>query len=522
MNYLMTTELQRLGMSRKVLEKLSSIGIATVEDLAFKRLDDQEGRLVFREKEWKKMVLSARHVLSRKIMPKLTFEESQTGDLIVKNGVLADCYVMLSLVGLTEENVDILQVADGSLCVKAKRFEDEKLQEYNKAVFNNAKFKLKEYLRNAQNQKQLDTIQAIVEARLIQRQEAVFDSYLKELVENRLEETIEFGKRFSLRELAEYLKKLTGELYEDALLVFAQQYGMSDTVVVKSGSEKFTSGFNLAFFGAPGTGKSYASVDLIVGNELEKIPAHGLPGYNRYCGGMTASQFIRIAQAYEGKRFTFIVPEFNEWFKYPGMVEILKQAMERKTLRYETTKFSISPYSFDSFFSVSYNTKIFDTGKYTVTISDPNYKAIEDRMLCRLHTMTKQRFNIILDNMEKQFLSEREYEPRKFRDHLTLVYAIQTHKPLVAEYFSPKQIELSESLVRSLISLAKRIADESNNYLDFSPRLLKRLLQVAAAMSLIKFFGSESTRIIMDDDTCEFTKRLFAEEVNVRLRQSYL
>jgi len=101
-------------------------------------------------------------------------------------------------------------------------------------------------------------------------------------------------------------------------------------VITNAGFRATNTGFNLALFGEPGTGKTFATKDMIFGNENFSVLPHGLPGVNRYCGGMTPAKFIAIGEAYAGRRFNFIITEFNDWFKCRGMVEPLKLAMERR------------------------------------------------------------------------------------------------------------------------------------------------------------------------------------------------
>ncbi|MBC7130124.1 hypothetical protein H5T51_02745, partial [Candidatus Bathyarchaeota archaeon] len=127
-------------------------------------------------------------------------------------------------------------------------------------------------------------------------------------------------------------------------------------------------------------GKSFSTRDMILGKPDAKIPAHGIPGRNRYAAGMTPARFIRIGQAYEGRVFNFIVPEFNDWFKYKGMVEPLKLAMERGIIKYELHREVIGPYRFSGFFSVNYNVATYSKG-YQVTISDPNFSLPYDEII---------------------------------------------------------------------------------------------------------------------------------------------
>ncbi|EQD68435.1 hypothetical protein B2A_00439, partial [mine drainage metagenome] len=65
-------------------------------------------------------------------------------------------------------------------------------------------------------------------------------------------------------------------------------------LVAPTGRVTGTTGFHLALFGPPGTGKTFSIDDLIRGNPRTGVPSHGLPGRNRYCGGITPVQFLHV------------------------------------------------------------------------------------------------------------------------------------------------------------------------------------------------------------------------------------
>lgn len=113
------------------------------------------------------------------------------------------------------------------------------------------------------------------------------NSYLSDLIENRLEETIKFGRNFNIMKLSKYLQNLFGPiLYFDSLLSLTQQYGLANVEVINPhGKVCKRTGWSLALFGDPGNGKSFATRDMIFGKASIGLPAHGIPGRNRYCGG---------------------------------------------------------------------------------------------------------------------------------------------------------------------------------------------------------------------------------------------
>ena len=364
------------------------------------------------------------------------------------------------------------------------------------------------------------------ELQVIEKMDHELSDYLNELLKYRVEETVRFGESFSISYLADYLKGLFGSvLYFDSLLSITQQYGLADVEIVHSkGRTGMRTGWNLSLFGEPGTGKSFSSRDFIIGKLDAKIPPHGVPGRNRYAGGMTPARFIRIGQAYSGKVFNFIVPEFNDWFKYKGMVEPLKLAMERGKIKYETHREVIGPYRFSSFFSVNYNVAALRRG-YEVTVQDPNFSAIEDRMLCRLHRLTKQRFVEIAESQIRLAFGEVDIgeEAQQIRDHLSLVYAIETNHPLTPSRFSRKPVMLTPKTQEILMKARKAILDEiPHEFVSFSARLEDRAIRFACAASLLSYFQSDLDYITVSEEALNYAIRLYVEEASVRSREEFI
>jgi hypothetical protein len=359
----------------------------------------------------------------------------------------------------------------------------------------------------------------------IAKMDAELNEHLSSLLKTRLDSTVRFGKTFSVQALADYLQKLFGAiLYFDSLLSITQQYGLADVQIVhERGKTGIRTGWNLSLFGEPGTGKSFSTRDMILGKLDAKVFPHGIPGLNRYAGGITPARFIRIGQAYVGRTFNFIVPEFNDWFKYKGMVEPLKLAMERGEIKYELHREVIGPYRFNNFFSVNYNVATFGRG-YEVTVQDPNFNAIEDRMLCRLHRLTKQRFVEIAESQMRLAFGEIDIEKgaKQIRDHLALVYAIETKHPLVASRFTPKPVlitpEVYETIEKARNAILEHIPRE---FVSFSARLEDRAIRFACAASLLNYFQSSSDYIEVSPDALKYAMQLYVEEASVRSRQEF-
>jgi len=353
----------------------------------------------------------------------------------------------------------------------------------------------------------------------VKKSEALFNSYLEKLLEERLEETLEFGKRLNIAFITEYLVEMFGPaLYYDALLALAQQYAMTNTLVTNpEGGTAFYTGFHLALFGSPGTGKTFAVKDLMLGNPDKGVRGHGIVGVNRYCGGMTPAFFIRIGEAYQGKRFNFVVTEFNDWFKFKGMVEPLKLALEQGEIRYETKTETVGPYKFSSFFTTNYNTKVEGPILYKITISDPNFNAIEDRMLVRLHRMTKQRFKELLDSQRRLAMGEIKMKyADAIRDHLTLVYAIQTEHDLVRDRFKKRRIVIRPQAYEKVKQALDLILEQLPGELKFSPRVQDNALKLASAFSLPSFFAQQDDKLEVSEEALNLALKFLVEEIAVR------
>lgn len=365
-----------------------------------------------------------------------------------------------------------------------------------------------------------------LERQEIEKMENELNQYLSDLLKNRLDATIKFGKTFSVTTLADYLRKLFGPvLYFDSILSITQQYSLADVEIIHGrGKTGMRTGWNLSLFGETGTGKSFSTRDMILGKPDAKIFPHGIPGPNRYVGGMTPARFIRIGQAYVGRVFNFIVPEFNDWFKYRGMVEPLKLAMERGEIKHELYREVIGPYKFSSFFSVNYNVGTFGRG-YEVTVQDPNFNAIEDRMLCRLHRLTKQRFIEIAQSQMRLAFGEIDIEKgaKKIRDHLTLVYAIETRHPLVRARFPPKPVLITPKTYEIIEKARNAILEQiPREFVTFSARLEDRAMRFACSASLLNYFQSNLEYIPMNEDALKYAIQLYVEEASVRSRQEFM
>ncbi len=353
----------------------------------------------------------------------------------------------------------------------------------------------------------------------IRSMDSEFIDHLREVLRDRYEATVAFGRTFNVEKLAAYLTELFGEeLFFDSLISLLQQYALADApLVAPTGRTTGATGFHLALFGPPGTGKTFSIDDLVRGNPRSGVPPHGLPGRNRYCGGITPVQFLRVGAAYTGRTFNFIVPEFNDWFKYRGMVEPLKLVMEQREVKWETTLGTVGPYTFRSFFSVNYNVRTSGAQDYWTTIGDPNFAALEDRMLLRFHPMTRARFRAVEASAERLELGELDFAlAGRIRDHLTLLHAAETGHPLLAGKLRRRPVRLDRSLYDRLREVSEE-ALKNTRYPKFSPRLKLRAVRLAAAAALLRGLSDPSAEsLAIGKLEVDFARRFYEEEIRAR------
>ena len=232
---------------------------------------------------------------------------------------------------------------------------------------------------------------------------------------------------------------------------------------------------------------------------------------------MTAARFIRIGEAYDGRRFNFIVPELNSWFKYSGMVEPLKLAMEQREIKYEIKDEVVGPYKFSSFFSVNYNTRVSPSG-YRVTISDPNFNAVEDRMLCRLSSLTKKRYDAIAESQRRIMLGEVNLQDTAttIRDHLMLTNASQVGFPNLPKDISAKPVLLTDDIFQRFSQTRKHILSKFDKIVPFSPRLEARAIRLCCALSTIESLRITQEKIPISNHALQLALKFYEEECQTR------
>jgi hypothetical protein len=198
------------------------------------------------------------------------------------------------------------------------------------------------------------------------------------------------------------------------------------------------------------------------------------------------------------------------------MVEPLKLVMEQREVKWETTLGTVGPYTFRSFFSVNYNVRTAGADDYWTTIADPNFAALEDRMLLRFHQMTRARFRAVEASAERLELGELDFElAQSLQDHLILVHAIETQHPLVAGRFPRKAVRLERALYDTLRGVSESALARSARP-KFSPRLKSRAVKLAAAAALVGYFSSAAPAISVGAAEGALGERFYEEEIRAR------
>lgn len=384
--------------------------------------------------------------------------------------------------------------------------------------WNKIKQKLERYKKGIIKPKTtLSTQKAKEELKEIKEMDKKFQKHIKNLDK---ENTVDRTRNLSIQKLEKNFKKQFGEqIYLDPLLSIIQQYSITDVPILNPNNNQtgINTGFNLSFFGDAGTGKTFSSVDIILGNE--NLPAFGIPGRNRYCSGMTPAAFVRKGEAYQGRKFNFLIPEFREWFTHSdSMTEFLKLALERKKVRYETYREEISPYKFNSFFNVNYNVDVSNQSWKTIS-NDPHFRALRDRLLTRLHVMNKNRYQQIAKSQTNLLLEKKQIMElaNKIRDHISLIYATHTNEI---------EIEMEEN--KSGIILTDDVQDRLEKFREkilageivASPRIEKRMIQVAASATLLEYWNTYKDPLPISNEAWEFAEKVLSEELETRRNEA--
>jgi hypothetical protein len=172
---------------------------------------------------------------------------------------------------------------------------------------------------------------------------------------------------------------------------------------------------------------------------------------------------------------------------------------------------------------VNYNVRSSGAESFATTIADPNFAALEDRMLLRFHPMTRERFRAVEASAERLELGQLEFGlADRIRDHLTLVHAAAVHHPLVSGKLPSRPVRLAPELYTKL----RQISEEglaASPHPGFSPRLKSRAIKLAAAGALLRSLQRvQDGPLVIGAEETEFAERFYRAEIQVRkVRSGY-
>ena len=110
---------------------------------------------------------------------------------------------------------------------------------------------------------------------------------------------------------------------------------------------------------------------------------------------------------------------------------------------------------------------------------------------------------------------------KQIRDHVTLVYAIETEHPLVRGRFKKKPVmitpEMYDAIGRARTLILKQIPES----MKFSARLEHNVVKFACAASLLNYFKDDLDYILVDAAALEMAIRLYVEEASVRSKEEF-
>jgi len=110
----------------------------------------------------------------------------------------------------------------------------------------------------------------------------------------------------------------------------------------------------------------------------------------------------------------------------------------------------------------------------------------------------------------------------KLRDHLTLVYAIETKHRLVSGSFHEKKILLTNEVLDLLGKASSLVLEHlGTEKVPFSMRLEERAIRLASAMSLMNYFRTRSDVIPIDSTASRMAIQFFVEEAWIRSRERF-
>jgi len=109
----------------------------------------------------------------------------------------------------------------------------------------------------------------------------------------------------------------------------------------------------------------------------------------------------------------------------------------------------------------------------------------------------------------------------QIRDHVTLVYAIETGHPLVVGRFPKKPVMITSELYDAIGKARSAILKHIPGGMQFSARLESNIVKFACAASLLSYFNYDLDYIPVSRDVLDRAVRLYVEEASVRTKEAF-
>jgi hypothetical protein len=137
--------------------------------------------------------------------------------------------------------------------------------------------------------------------------------------------------------------------------------------------------------------------------------------------------------------------------------------------------------------------------------------------------MTKERYVEIAQSQMRLALGEVNVDKnaKQIRDHVTLVYAIETGHPLVRGSFQKKPVMITAEMYDTIGKAREAILKRIPGSMKFSARLEHNIVKFACAASLLNYFNDDLDYIAVSADALERAINLYVEEASVRSKEEF-
>ena len=137
--------------------------------------------------------------------------------------------------------------------------------------------------------------------------------------------------------------------------------------------------------------------------------------------------------------------------------------------------------------------------------------------------MTKARYVEIAKSQMRLALGEVDVDKgaKQIRDHVTLVYAIETGHPLVSGRFPKKPVMITAEMYDAIGRAREVILKHIPGSMKFSARLEHNVVKFACAASLLNYFNDDLDYVSVRPNALDIAVKLYVEEASVRSKEEF-